>query len=398
MRTALVFFVVAWILLAPACTIPPKAKMPETMHGATLEFSTEKGRLKQVRTTVNKVGAVPERNFKAQKHSPDGNVVLYFSPEFEPQADILLDYFVFAYKYITDMQIRPLASMRLAFIQEAQTPAKWRGVLVDGTLHCDIYYTGTHAVKEVGKWKRLDDFVASQLLGIFHELIEAAFMFGDGVAIGYGDESKLRWLREGLSTYLAEQSLKRFFVCNPFKGSQLEHKYHYVSQMGAELLDWRETSGAGWERGYAASLGLMGAAYDATGGRFPSRFLGALAQSGTHDSNQCVSEMEKVLGCSVRQFISSIRRPLPDLICAEKLGRLAIPTSYSTADAPGLKPRDEILAVNGRRITTHFEMDETLWGAGALEEFIISVKREDEVLDVLCRPYIPRHCLERANK
>ncbi len=354
---------------------------------AVLVFHAERGRLSWIRTTMNRAGPEVPMTGEVSAAVPGvPGAAVHSSPEDARGAAALAEWLGGAYAFFRRFGFDGLPAVELDVRRTPSLPSEWRASLEEGRLRAPLFCTSGAPVRTAGRWKRLDDAAAAQLLGIFHELLERAMLFGGGPRLKDG---RLRWLREGLATFLPARALDEAFVCDPFRGSKLETKYYYATAYGAKLLRWTERKGVSWNAAYAASLGFMYAAYEATRGRFPVRFL-----AGLKEGREPRALLAEVLGCDPARFAASIRRPVPGLLPAAGEEGLRVPDGFESADVPGLKVGDVLLSVDGRRVTTQRELDEALWRAGAKEEFIITVRRAGAVLDLPCMPVRPRNALE----
>ena len=374
----------AVLLPVGGCRVPA---LPAKVQGSVLTYYAPQGRIRGVTTTLNRVMEMPPRISGISRHSKSGRVCITAPERMGSSVSLLLNSFDTAYDYLQAMGIHPLPDITLQLIPSATLPAKWTALLKDGHLYTDFYCTADYVVTQAGRFNRLNNSVATQYLGTLHELIEIALLYGDGARIGYGRSAKARWLREGIATYLAERVIKLSFVCNPFEGSKYEQKYYYASELRSRVLKWRENSEFAGKRGYAASLGIMYALYEATGRQFPRCFLSELSERAAKgEPSAPETVLAHMLNCPVSDFLESIRRPLPRLKPAKNGRKLIIPQGFTSPDAPGLRAGDIILSIDGHSIPSQLELDEVLWQVGMKDEVLITIDRHGQRISVLCRP------------
>lgn len=352
-------------------------------------FRSREGRLLQARAILNVEPSTVVLPAGTVFRSETTELVL--DSRDEKHGAKMLEYFDGAVAFLSALRISPVPRLRVAVVPTTALPSSWEGSLRDGTLTTAFYYTGSELISPAGRWLRLDDDLGLQLIAAWHEIVEMALVSGTGMRIPLGDEQRLRWLREGLATYLGERTIDRLFLCRPFKGSQLEMKFHYASVMGSDILRWREARGGEWNRGYAGSLGLMHAFNEVSGGAFPRLFCQTVAVEGHTTADGILGVLDKTIGLPVSVFVSTVRRPLPELIPEKNSQGLVVPARAPVyADAPGLRPNDLFVSVGEMPTNNLTELDTALWKAGVAESFTISVRRDGAIVKVQCIPLQPR--------
>ncbi|GAB4154461.1 MAG: hypothetical protein Kow00107_04550 [Planctomycetota bacterium] len=388
MRWTLTALLITAVLLS-GCVNPFEAPIPEEVTSARLEYVSAKGRLLHVKTVLNaEAPSLPP--YEGVTFTSE-SAALTLSEADSPFGPELLDYFDRSYAFFSALRIGPLPRLNITILHASELPSKWEGALGNNRLDTVLYYTGDKPIVPAGKWKRLDGDLGIQLVATWHELVEVSLIYGSGMRIPLGDEQRLRWIREGLATYLGARTIDSLYLCRMFKGSQLEFKYYYAGEMGADILKWRESRGGLWNRGYAASLGLMYAFNAATNGAFPRDFCQRCAAEKRETADEIYELLEELLGMPLEVFIDSVRRPLPDLMPERNSVRLTVPSkNFVYSDAPGLKPRDEFLSIAGMPVNNLQELDSALWEAGRSERFMITVRRNGESVQVPCTPKGPR--------
>jgi len=399
LRRVLLTFALVTLLAAGGCNLLQPSKPPAELKTASVAYSTDGSRLEGIKTTLNDDTAPPSPPADYLRLG-DERTAVCIAPSFREDGETLLDYLRKSLEYLQGMSILGIPALTVHVHHADSLPRNWVSRLAGERLTFELFFRADTLFTKSGRWTRMDDGAASQLLGTFHELVEMSLMYGRGARIPYGNDEKARWLREGIATYLAEQTLRRCFVCNPYLGSRLSDKYYYATKFGAKLLQWKEASGGSWNEAYGASLGFVSAAYDGTGGKFPREFLRNLAEASDSDATvNIMALLDECLGCTAAEFAASVRRPLPELLPESADNKLKVPAGFAGCpDAPGLAAGDEIIAVDGKRVFYPYDLDEELWKAGAKDSFNISIRRHDAAIDVVATPIGFRSILERSRR